>query len=236
MKIRLRALLLTLALAWTHLPCNAQGDPFGEVIKCESTSADLVNTLAQVAWLSHLPMIAELAQPLPRIEIAEGTYVTKDLLQEIARQAPDYEWEAEGKVVHFYNRKLSAAKFNFLNLRLPRFAMPSNLSEFKLTFPEREFALLQGYSGGGLVTIGVGDSMLEKDLLRAATLENVTGREILLRAANESPAFFAMIVFPNADPTGEQVQQDMNRNWFWQSFKEQRLRPLYVQPPATTRR
>jgi hypothetical protein len=225
-----------LALAGTHLPGNAQGDPFSEVIKCESKSADLANTLAQVAWLSHLPMIAELAQPLPRIEIAEGTYVAKDLLQEIARQAPDYQWAAEGKVVHFYNRKLSGAKFNFLNLRLPRFAMPSNLSEFKLTFPEREFGLLQGYSGGGLVTIGFGDTMLEKDLLQPVTLENVTGREILVRAANESPTFLTIIAFPNADPTQNEMEQDMNRNWFWQSFKEQRLKPLYVQPPATTRR
>jgi hypothetical protein len=44
--------------------------------------------MSRVSWLSQLPVIAELAQPLPRIEIAEGTYIVKDLLRQIVLQAP----------------------------------------------------------------------------------------------------------------------------------------------------
>jgi hypothetical protein len=133
-------------------------------------------------------------------------------------------------VIHFYNTKLIGAEFNFLNLKFRQFVMPSNLSELQLTLPSREFGLLQGYAGSGIVITGFGNATLEKDLLHASPLENITGREILLRAANESPTFLTIIVFPNTDPTGGEVEQDMNRNWFWRALKEQRLAELYVQP------
>jgi hypothetical protein len=163
-----------------------------------------------------------------------GTHSLRFLLDDIVRQAPGYQWEAKGKAVHFYNKVLRDTKFNFLNLRFARFTMPSNLSEFKLSFPEREFGLLQGYSGGGIATIAVGDTILQKDLLQRTTIENVTGREILFKAANESPTFFSVIVFPNANPTKKQMEEDMNRNWFWQAFKDEHFGPLYVEPFAGT--
>jgi hypothetical protein len=231
MNVRLQTLLLVITLLGSRSSSHAQRDPLFEVITCQSTSSDLANTLAQVAWLSQLPMIAELAQPLPKIEIAEGTYVVKDLLQAVARQAPGYEWQPEGKVIHFYGRQLKDAKFNFLNLTFPRFVIPGNLSELKLTFPTLEYGLLQGLSGGGMIIDGFEDVTLEKNSLRPATIENVTGREILIRATNESPTFFTVIVFPNGDPTKKQMELDMNRNWFWQALRGQNAGPLYVQPP-----
>lgn len=234
MKMRTYAILLSLALVTARALCAAQSDRLNAVIKWESTSADLASTLANVAWQSHLPMIAELAQPLPKIEVAEGTYVVKDLLQGIARQAPEYQWRAEGGAIHFYDRELAGAKFNFLNLRFSHFAMPNNVSELKLILASKEFGLLRGYSGSGFMITGFGDALLQKNPLRPAALENVTGREILFRAANESPTFFTVIVFPNVDPTRKQMERDMNRNWFWQSLKEQ-PGPLYVHPPASTR-
>jgi len=229
--MRLQTLALGVALLLSRSSVHAQRDPLAEVITCQSTSSDLANTLAEVAWRTHLPMIAELSQPLPRIEVAEGTYVVKDLLQSIARQAPGYEWRSEGQVVQFFSRQLKDAKFNFLNLTFPRFVMPPNLSELKLTFPTLEYGLLQGLSGGGMIVDGFGDVALEKDSLPPATLEGATGREILIRAANERPTFFTVIVFPNNDPTKKQMEIDINRNWFWQALKGQGAGPLYVQPP-----
>lgn len=105
MRIHIFALILVIAIY--PLGHRQQVDSYNTVLTCESISADLANALARVAWLSHLPMVAELAQPLPKIEITHGTYIAKDLLQEIARQAPEYQWEAEGKVIHFYNSKLT---------------------------------------------------------------------------------------------------------------------------------
>jgi len=228
-------LLAALVLTRAYPASGAQNGPINEAIRHESISADLANTLAQVAWLSHLPMIAELAQPLPKIQIAEGTHSAQDLLQEVVRQAPDYQWEAEDKAIHFYSRKLRRERFNFLNLKFPRFTIPSNLSELKLTFPTLEIGLLDGMSTGGAAISGFGDATLEKNSLRQVTLENVTGREILLRVANESPTFFSVIVFPNAKPTKTQAEREVNINWFWQGFKEP-LKPLYVQRfPSTPR-
>jgi hypothetical protein len=86
--MRLGALLLALTVVALYPSGNAQGDPLSEVVNCDATSQDLANTLARVSWLSQLPVIAELAQPLPRIEIAEGTYIVKDLLRQIVLQAP----------------------------------------------------------------------------------------------------------------------------------------------------
>jgi hypothetical protein len=229
-RMRCCSALLALALAGVCPFGPAQGDSLNEVIKSGPISGDLASALARVAWLSQKPMIAELAQPLPRIEIADGPYVVKDLLHEIARQAPGYEWQAEGEVIHFYNAKLRRARLNFLNLTFPRFIMPPNLSDLKLTFSTREFALLHGYTGTGIVTSGFGDALLEKDSLRPETLENVTGRDIVFRVANESPTFFTIIVFPDADPTKEQMETDVNLNWFWGSLKE-KPSPLFVQLP-----
>lgn len=234
MKVRFYTVLLVLSLAGGHPPSTAQSDPLNEVVRCGRLSANLADALAQVAWLSHVPMIGELAQPLPRIQLTEGVYPAKDLLREIARQAPSYQWETEGRVIHFYSTQLREAKFNFLNWSFPRFIMPPNISDLKLTFSTREFGLLHGYTGTGIATTGFGDALLGKDLLRPVTLDHVTGREILFRVANESPTFFTIIVFPNGDPTKEQMASDVDLSWFWESLKGH-PEPLYVQPPKGTR-
>ena len=101
---------LMLALVLTPLFGNAQVDPNNKVSTTELISADLADVLAQVAWLSKSPMLAEIAQPLPRVEIARGTYVIKDLLQELVRQAPEYRWDVEGRVIYFYNQKVERSE------------------------------------------------------------------------------------------------------------------------------
>jgi hypothetical protein len=234
--MRMRPCLLLLAVVLVGVGTRAQNGPPDGKVRHEAISADLSNALARVASIYRLPIIAELAQPLPKIRLAEGTDDPKLLLQEMARQAPGYDWRASGRVILFYNKKLREAKFNFLNLRFPRFSMPANLSELKLIFPELEGGLLQGYAGAGVVVTGFGDALLAKDLLQPATLQNVSGREILLRAATESPTFLTIVVFPNAEPTKKQVERDIGRNWFWQALKEERPGPIYVEPPLTDAR
>lgn len=118
------------------------------------------------------------------------------MLQEVVRQAPGYQWGVEGKVIDFDSRKLRRARFNFLTLKSTRFSMPPNLSELKLTFLTLELGLLDGVSGGGIAISGFGDAYLRENASQQVSLENVTGREILLRAANQSPTFFSIIVFP----------------------------------------
>lgn len=222
-------LIVALVLAVDCSPVNAQSDPLGQAIAHPALSGDLANVLAQVAHSGHIPFVAELAQPLPKIKVPEGSHTGRDLLDLIAQQAPGYTWELKGSVVHFYNRRLSHAKFNFLNLRFRQFYMRKNVSDLKLWLPNLEVGLLNGKDTSGAAISGFGNPELEKNTLQPEGLVNVTGREILFRAATESPTFFTVIVFPSDAPKTKREAEQTTLNWFWRSLNEE-FKPLYVQP------
>jgi hypothetical protein len=190
--------------------------------------ADLANALVQMARASHVPIIAELVWPPPTIPTTEGKPLNPQTLDDLVRQAPGYEWKMEGKAVHFYNKKLRQAQFNFLNFKLPRFTIPPNLSDLKLWLPGRAVGLLEGYTGEGGATSGFGDTRLEKEKLQQATLENVTPLEVLVRVANENPTFYTVLIFPSAEPTKKEAEKQVA--WHWGSLNE-KLTPLYALPP-----
>jgi hypothetical protein len=189
---------------------------------------DLANALVQMARASHVPMVAELVWPLPSIPIAEGKPLNPDTLNELVKQSPGYEWKMEGKAVHFYNKKLRQARFNFLNLKIPRFTVPADLSMLKLWFPGQAIGLLEGYTAQGGATTGFGDTLLEKEKLQQVTLENVTPLEVLVHLANESPTFYTLLVFSSATPTKVEAKRVV---WQWGSLSE-KLGPIYTQPPG----
>jgi len=190
--------------------------------------ADLANALVQMARASHVPLIAELVAPLPEVPTAEGNPLTSEALNDLVKQATGYEWKMEGKAIHFYNKKLRQARFNFLNLKIARFSIPPNLSDLKLWFPGQAEGLLEGYSGIGGMTTGFGDTLLEKEKLQPEELENVTPLEALVHIANESPTFYTVLVFPSAAPTKNDVKTRVV--WQWGSLNE-KLTPLYALPP-----
>jgi hypothetical protein len=190
--------------------------------------ADLANALVQMARASHVPIIAELVWPLPKIPTAEGKPLNPGTLNELVKQAPGYEWKMEGKAIHFYNKKLRNARFNFLNLKFPRFTIPPDLSDLKLWLPGRAEGLLEGYTGEGGATSGFGDTLLGKQKLQRVTLENVTPLEVLVHVANESPTFYTVLVFPSAAPTKDEAEKRVV--WQWGSLNE-KLQPVYTQPP-----
>ncbi len=201
-----------------HYPSPQYGQP----------PADLANALVQMARASHMPLIAELAWPLPEIPTAEGKPFSPESLNALVKQAPGYEWKMEGKAVHFYNKKLRQAEFNFLNFKFPRFASPGNLSDLKVQFRGQAIGLLEGYTGAGYATTGFGDPLLQKEKLKQGILENVTPLEVLIHVANESPTFYTVLVFPSEEPTVTEVEKRLV--WQWGSLDE-KLAPLYVQPP-----
>ncbi|MGH9498509.1 MAG: hypothetical protein ACRD3L_05155 [Terriglobales bacterium] len=203
--------------------------PLQRPIQHNGVSNDLANVLAQLARWIQMPMIAELAQPLPTVQLAEGNHTAEYLLTEITHQAPGYTFAVEGLVIHFYEKRLVLAKLNFLNLTFQQFEMPQNVSALKYKLPGLATALLQTEKHrGGVVFTGFGDTDLAKDTLEAGTLTNVSGREVLLRAAAESPQFFTIIVFSSNAPKTKQEARQATVNWFWQSLRSN-FRPIYIQ-------
>jgi hypothetical protein len=190
-------------------------------------SSDLANALAQVSHAVGMPMVAQLAQPLPKIFIAEGTHTTNYLLEEIIRQAPGYSWELHGQVVLIYSRLLKEAPFNPLTHRFARFSMPDNVSALKYMLPNLAATLLEEEPAKGIIMTGFGDQALEKESLQPSTLENVSGEEVLIRAMEESPTFSVVIVFASAKPTKGQA---LKAYWSWQSLKADQ-RPVYPDSP-----
>jgi hypothetical protein len=209
---------------------GAQSRSQDQPIKYGPIPGDLANALAEMARASRVPIVAELSQPLPHITMTNGAKVSDDSLNQLLKQAPGYEWKREGKTIHFYNKQVRVARFNFLNWPIPRFTVPINLSELKLWFPGRVVGLLEGFTAEGGVVIGPGDTELAKEKLQQVTLENKTGLEILLRIANENPTFYTIVVFPKSTPTKKQAE--LNVSWFWGSLHEKSA-PLYVQPVGT---
>jgi hypothetical protein len=190
---------------------------------------DLGNALVQMAQASHTPLIAELVWPLPKIHTTEGVGLTPDSLAELVRQAPEYQWEIRGKVVHFYNYVLRGAPLNFMESRRFReYAVPATLAELKLWFPGQATGLIEGYAGSGGMTTGFGDPLLEKEKLPPVTLKDTTPLNALVYIANESPTFYAVLVFPEATPTKTEAEEEVV--WRWGSLNE-KVKPLYLQPP-----
>jgi hypothetical protein len=128
------ALSILLGVSGACSIAEAQTGSLTDVVSCQETSLDLANMLVQVSRVSQMPIIAELAQPLPNVELSEGTYVVRDLMHAIVRQVPGYDWESKGKVLYVYNRQLKDAKFNFLAIEFPTFVIPPNISELNSHF------------------------------------------------------------------------------------------------------
>ncbi len=223
-----RTLRVLLFIAWLmSAPCLLGGLQGMSQQQYGPMPSDLPTALVETARLSHVPLIAELAQPLPNIHVGEKTLMTPDSLNELVKQAPEYEWKLEGKTLHFYNKKLRTAKFNFLKLRFPRFTIPPTVSQLKLQFPGRAISLLEGISSEGGIVEGFPNKELAKDKLQRTTLDNVTGLDVLFYVANESPTFYTVLVFPSTKPSKAQAEHQVN--WFWGSLDEAPV-PLYVQP------
>jgi hypothetical protein len=228
--IRLRV-IMSLVICLHSISALAQHrSPLDRVVQHGQVSGDLATALAEIAQSIQMPLMAELAQPLPKIQIAPGTHTGEQLLQKVIQQALGYRFDADGPVVHLYDAHLASSQFNFLNLRFQKFVMPKDVSELKYKLPGLAAALLDADSTRGVILTGFGDPELAKLSLQPGTLENVSAREILLLSETENPDFLTIIVFPNDAPTKEEARQ-ATVNWFWHSLKVP-LRPLYVQPYA----
>lgn len=197
---------------------------YGQAAAAGGLPQDLANALAQVARVSHNALVAEIALPMPKVSVPDRTDDLVKTLNRIVKQSPGYEWKMEDQIIHFYNKRLYAARYNALNLRFADFTLPPTVSDLKLWLPTQVSGLAAGYKGTGGAISGFSDALLGKQTLPPIALKNVSGRDVLLRAGRESPAFYAIVVFPQAVPTKKQAPAQV---WFWGSVTEQAV-PIYA--------
>jgi hypothetical protein len=222
------AILIVFALPYCCL-ANPTGDrTLEEFISHGPISCDLANALGDFAQQAQMPLFAELAQPLPRVNITAGNARVRDLLEMIIKQSPGYTFEVKGGVVHFFDERLVAAHFNFLNSTFHDFVMPGNVSALKYKFPGLVVALLSKESARGVILTGFGDPDLVGERLEEEHLNEVTGREVLFKAMTERPEFLTVIVFPSNSPKTKEEAEQATVNWFWQSLRTSE-RPMFVQ-------
>lgn len=197
-------------------------------------SGNLPELLRFVAQQYNVPIIGELLQPLPaKLEIPAGTNSAIEAISAILKLVPNYRFEvAAGNVIHFYHPAVVDVSGNFLNLRIQRFTMPRDVSELKVILRARLNAAAQGLQGEGIVTSGFGAPELEKCRIAPAELEDVTGREVLLRAAGETRGFYSIVVFPNRTLRSEASLRYAYQHWFWGGLvSSERDTTMYIQKP-----
>ena len=201
----------------------------------QAKSGDLVDLLTFVATQFHVPVIGELAQPLPKnLNIPPGTHTARELFDLIFKKANRNTWDAAGNVAHVYDKSLLKSPKNFLNARLKSFQMPGSVGELERSLP----AVLPDINGvmhEGIATTGLTDPYLSKITLPSKTVHNVTAREILFQAAQASSNFYSIIVFPNARPRTQADYDSAYGNWLWRALDSKGADKVYVQNPPSRR-
>ena len=105
-------------------------------VELAAQSGNMVALLTFIADKFNVSVAAELARPFQAVmSIPGGQHSLEEILDDVLRQAPGYEWADKEGTLWIYQRNLVKAKRNFLNLPLRVFNMPSNLGELKRFLP-----------------------------------------------------------------------------------------------------
>ena len=198
-----------------------------------SKSGDLAEVLSFLAHTYRLPLIAELAQPLPKVTIAANKQRVPQVFDSLMQQAPGYAWAWENGVVHVFNKRLLTQSKNFLNWRLTNFISPIDLGTFSSALPTQLHNLEIGYHGLGSVGNGLIPQKLQQILLPGQTFRNASARQILFSTAQSSKQFYSIVVFPNAHPRTHADAEFAFQNWFWRAIGDQSSQHIYAQKPPS---
>jgi hypothetical protein len=182
----------------------------------DQISTDLANALVFVATKYKVPIVAELtATEDPKVDMAAGQATARQLLNSLVSKSPEYIWNEQAGVVHFYNKTILNALAHPLNFKLKSFQLPENISQLKIFLPARLYNASQGMQEGSVAISAFPSSELEQQKLPGKLFRNATGRDILLAAASSQPQFSSIIVLPNSHPKGQKDLEYANKHWFW---------------------
>ena len=193
-------------------------------------TGDLAEALGAVAVEMQVPIVGELALPLPSgINLPEGSGTAEHLLDSIVATSPGYSWKWEGRVAHVYNRRLLTASANFLNLQLESFVLPQNVAELYVTLhnalwqcgiPKRIANDRRCRVPLGFVLGGLWPSALEPLRLTPRNKGVMSARRVMLEAAAENGQFYSIVVFPHATARTPEDAEFAFYHWAWHPLSD----------------
>jgi hypothetical protein len=207
-----RCLILVSLLASAGIAIQAQSQGSRLDLKVEVFDSDQSSSLDQLIELGkrfHIPMGIEwsykanekVAAPIHLVDVA-----VSEIVKQILKQQPGYDFEERWGIVHIYDRSLLIDKANFLNLRLPEFRVTDE-NLFGVTFNLR-VSIKQmlhptpGYGGGHGYGPGRADGF---DVLKVSIKgKDISVREVLSQAVvKQDNALWLLILHPEETMAGE---------------------------------
>lgn len=189
-------------------------------------SLRLTDFVGFIATSYKVPMLVEFAYSQPDVLIAGGSYTAGQLLDQAVSQLRGYRWAPENGVAHLYQSQLVKSKGNLLNVKLKKFYLPGNVTEFIEILRSCVANSARGYGcaaaspSTGCVACG-----LEKEPLPyRERFDEVSARAVLLRALQTNGRFFVFIRFDTIHPKSNRDTQ--HAKWFVKSLVPDNAAPM----------
>jgi hypothetical protein len=222
-------------VAVTISPGNAQARSVLDMPTAhKAVSGNLAEVLRFVSEQYRVPVIGELLFPVPtNLAIESGEDSAIGVLSKLIPQISGYEYEViAGHILHVYEHDVVSAKGSPLNIQVKHFTMPPTLSDFKLTLPAALNSARKGLPTRGLVISGFPSTDMEKKKLEPRDFSDVSGRELLILAAEDAPDFYSLIVLSDKSCRSDACFDYANEHWFWGPLKGSlSADPIYIQSP-----
>jgi hypothetical protein len=194
--------------------------------RVSSASLRLTDFVGFIATSYKVPMLVEFVYPQPTLTVMAGTYSARQLLDHAVSQLHGYRWKSENGVAHLYHSQLVKWRGNLLNVKLRKFYLPVNVTEFIRTLRSCVANTAGGYGcTAASVSSGCVACGLEKESLPyLERFDEVTARAVLLRALQANGRFFIVIAFDSVHP---KLSSDVPfLNWFTQSLVPDKAAPM----------
>lgn len=184
--------------------------------------ASLNKTLQQIAETYRVPMVVELANPLPRAKLPSATITAREALNAIVKRYPQYDWKLQDSVIHFYDQTLKGERGNFLNWRLKSFTISGTIADVDLRLKSEINKVRKGITSEGGLFVGILPADLEKGPLPTVVLKDVTAREVLFKLGDIAPRFFTAVIFPRSGSLTPADIDEAFANWQWSGIRSER--------------
>lgn len=195
-RLVVRTAILVTALLFSQMVAAQRRPSVGKFYSAKQLelNSDLRQALTIISETFEIPVLAELAVPLPQIVLPRQSITLPRAITEIEMQAHDYRCRIDRGVLHCFCRNLLRAPGNFLSHRLLRFNMPADAAQLR--------ADIEGALQAAEPTIHLPSPKLDgQDVaLAGGTVEMIDIREVLVLALSSSRSTSMLITFPSRNP------------------------------------